>query len=566
MLVTPHDYQAKGAAQIQHCAEGPFRGMILGDGMGLGKTLTGAMAMNIVRDQPGMCLVVCLAKDRVQWHNTITNSWKEGYGSKSFILRDPRTTACQLLSLGVDVVICSYEYVENSVREAIRNHIKFVKVREARGNLERNLKRPCKTLFSEVYGLTGQLWKRLILDEAQTVSKPGQAKHDAIKKIPAEAIICLTGTLAHNKWHDFWGYIDYFKGHPFESAELFFHAFGNTEGQFADPESKQIRRLQRFMQPLIIARPRETNPLLTLVDRDSYKLCFELHPMCEGLVNEYISKYFRMLRNNKLNGADAWEGKGSRSVRLKCLSYATKAQLASLHPLLLLNIRVKTSTTDAEDGEDHQWSSLEETGGDPAFTSRKQRLAWLELVQSASLRLAEDSERTVHILALYQWCRKHKPQEKIVIFSQYLKFLDIIHQCLERIGVEAIRYDGLVKVTDRPQVEKQFIKADPSVPLLITAGAGGTGLNLQCASIVIQTEVWWNHNTELQAIARCDRQGQKKRVLYVRLFAENSKIDAEYLQVQSRKRKVNEELMKPLIRCHNEGPEILELEDRLPLP
>ena len=71
---------------------------------------------------------------------------------------------------------------------------------------------------------------------------------------------------------------------------------------------------------------------------------------------------------------------------------------------------------------------------------------------------------------------------------------------------------------------------------------------------------------ELQAICRCDRQGQKKRVFYVRFFANNSDIDWELLHVQNKKTKLNQELMGPLVRCHNEGPEILDLEDYLPIP
>lgn len=59
----------------------------------------------------------------------------------------------------------------------------------------------------------------------------------------------------------------------------------------------------------------------------------------------------------------------------------------------------------------------------------------------------------------------------------------------------------------------------------LTAGAGGVGLNISTASIVIQLEVWWNRNAEKQAYFRAHRQGQRKNVKVFQLLARNSSID-----------------------------------------
>jgi SNF2 family DNA or RNA helicase len=112
--------------------------------------------------------------------------------------------------------------------------------------------------------------------------------------------------------------------------------------------------------------------------------------------------------------------------------------------------------------------------------------------------------------------------------SSWSKLLDILDECLRRqYQVRALRYDGTVKAKQRAMVQDAFNTTDPSIPILITAGAGDVGLNITAANIVIQTEIRWNANNEAQALCRAHRMGQKKSVKYARMAAENSAIDME---------------------------------------
>jgi hypothetical protein len=88
---------------------------------------------------------------------------------------------------------------------------------------------------------------------------------------------------------------------------------------------------------------------------------------------------------------------------------------------------------------------------------------------------------------------------------------------------------------------------------------GGIGLNIQHASIVIQTEPWWNSSVELQAVARCHRQNQTKQVKHLLLMAPNSEIDKEVLCVRIRKTCINASLMQPLIKRHDEPIQFMDL-------
>ncbi|KAL2847278.1 P-loop containing nucleoside triphosphate hydrolase protein [Aspergillus pseudodeflectus] len=93
-------------------------------------------------------------------------------------------------------------------------------------------------------------------------------------------------------------------------------------------------------------------------------------------------------------------------------------------------------------------------------------------------------------------------------------------------------------------------------PLLITAQAGGCGLNLQAASVVIQAEPWWNANSQRQAHARCHRQGQLNTVHCYSLFANNSAIDVEIRTVQKRKTTVNSEILEKITKTDSEALKI----------
>jgi DNA repair and recombination protein RAD54B len=133
-------------------------------------------------------------------------------------------------------------------------------------------------------------------------------------------------------------------------------------------------------------------------------------------------------------------------------------------------------------------------------------------------------------------------------------------------GIKALRYDRTVKIDIREGVREEFKKSPAAVPLFITAGARGVGLNITDASIVIQGEIWWNYNLELQAQSRCHRQGQKKTVKVFKLVGQASLIDAMISACSRRKTAVNERLIGPLLRGHDVPVSIPEIAETRGFP
>lgn len=143
---------------------------------------------------------------------------KQGTGLRAFCLEDSSMTVHEILAAKHDVLVCSYEFVETSDRDLLKFGLQD-------GPRDTLPSRPGTVLFSTLWNELSIPFKRMILDEAQIVKKRSGIRHKTLLGIPAKAVIMLSGTFAHNKWHDISGYLDFIKGHPFDSHSKFIRFF-----------------------------------------------------------------------------------------------------------------------------------------------------------------------------------------------------------------------------------------------------------------------------------------------------------------------------------------------------
>ena len=124
---------------------------------------------------------------------------------------------------------------------------------------------------------------------------------------------------------------------------------------------------------------------------------------------------------------------------------------------------------------------------------------------------------------------------KILVFSQFVKMLQIIAASLQEEGIPFCYLDGSTK--DRLGECNRFNR-DPEIPVfLISLMAGGTGLNLTGADMVIHYDPWWNPAVEAQATDRAHRIGQKKTVYVMKMIASGS-VEEKVLALQRKKQAV----------------------------
>ncbi len=122
---------------------------------------------------------------------------------------------------------------------------------------------------------------------------------------------------------------------------------------------------------------------------------------------------------------------------------------------------------------------------------------------------------------------------KILLFSQFTSMLDIIAARLDAEGVEYYMLTGKTKAKERLKLVNDFNENAVSV-FLISLKAGGTGLNLTGADIVIHYDPWWNLSAENQASDRAYRIGQHNNVQVYKLITKNT-IEERISELQQRK-------------------------------
>lgn len=127
-------------------------------------------------------------------------------------------------------------------------------------------------------------------------------------------------------------------------------------------------------------------------------------------------------------------------------------------------------------------------------------------------------------------------KRRILIFSQFVGMLQMIRKRLSREGVQCLYLDGSTKPEQRQELCDRFNGGEGKV-FLISLKAGGTGLNLTGADLVIHYDPWWNPATEDQATDRAHRIGQTRDVDVIRMIAQGT-IEEKVTDLSKRKRAI----------------------------
>jgi DNA repair protein RAD5 len=167
-------------------------------------------------------------------------------------------------------------------------------------------------------------------------------------------------------------------------------------------------------------------------------------------------------------------------------------------------------------------------------------------------RLAQDLNE------IREWNRTAPVEQKrkVVVFSQWTHMLDLIVETLTHEGFGCCRFDGSLTQEAREKTLLKFAKDPEMEVMVISLRAGGVGLNLTAASVVILMDPWWNPSIENQAIDRVHRIGQKQKVI-VKKYVVQETVEDMILELQRRK----EALTKNVLATR--GPD--KLSDRLNL-
>ena len=319
-----------------------------------------------------------------------------------------------------------------------------------------------------------------IIDEAQYIKNHGTQAAKAVKEIRSEFRLALTGTPVENRLSELWSIFDFLMPGFLYSYERFRKEIELPAVQHSNSEA--MERLQKMIRPFVLRRLKR-DVLKDLPD----KLEKDMFSPLESEQKELYEAHTERLRLMLGMQSDA-EFKNSR---LQILAEITRLRQICCYPGLIY------------EGYKGNSSKLE---------------MCMELVRNAV-----------------------NGGHKILLFSQFTTMLDVLAEHLEKAKISYYMLTGATTKEKRARLVKAFNEDDTSV-FCISLKAGGTGLNLAAADIVIHYDPWWNLAVQNQATDRAHRIGQQNVVSVYRLFMKDT-IEERIRALQEKKRELADEIL-----------------------
>lgn len=334
----------------------------------------------------------------------------------------------------------------------------------------------------EIYKEKKYEFKYIIADEAQYIKNNNTQNFKAIKEINAETRYALTGTPIENSLSELWSIFDFvMPGYLFsyrKFKELYETPIVKGEDNYA------MKKLKMLIEPFILRRIKE-EVLTELPDKTITILNNEME-------QEQLRIYMSYMTQVKEEIETEISVNGFEKSQIKILSLLMRLRQICCHPSLFI--------------ENYKGESSK---------------------LNQCIQIVKDAIESGH---------------KILLFSGYTSMFDIIEKELDKENISYYKLTGQTKVADRIRLVDEFNENPEIKVFLISLKAGGTGLNLIGADMVIHYDPWWNLSAENQATDRTYRIGQKKNVQVYKLITKNS-IEEKIYELQQKKAKLIDNML-----------------------
>lgn len=317
-------------------------------------------------------------------------------------------------------------------------------------------------------------FKFIIADEAQYIKNNNTQNAKAIKNINAETRYALTGTPIENSLSELWSIFDFIMPGYLFGYRKFKEMYETPIVRDADEYA--TNKLKKLIEPFVLRRIKK-EVLTELPDK-------MITILNSQMTDEQQDIYLSYLARAKKDVMEEIQENGIEKSQIKILALLTRLRQICCHPSLFIE------NYKGESGKLNQ-----------------------------CIEIIKDAIQSGH---------------KILLFSGYTAMFDIIEKELKKEKIEYLKLTGQTKVSDRVNLVDEFNNSPDKKLFLISLKAGGTGLNLVGADMVIHYDPWWNLSAENQATDRTYRIGQKRNVQVYKLITKNS-IEEKIYELQKRK-------------------------------
>ncbi len=320
-----------------------------------------------------------------------------------------------------------------------------------------------------------------IIDEAQYIKNANTQAARAVKEVQAEFKLALTGTPVENRLSELWSIFDYLMPGFLYSYKKFREEVEIPAIQNSDQDA--MKRLQKMIRPFVLRRLKK-EVLTDLPDKLEENMFVQLTGEQQKLYDAHVKRMMLML--------DKQSEEEFKSSKITILAELTKLRQICCDPSLV-------------------------------FADYKADSAKVDM-------------------CLNMICNAVESGHKILLFSQFTTMLDHLAKRLEQEKISYYMLNGSVSKEKRAEMVENFNKDDTQV-FCISLKAGGTGLNLTAADIVIHFDPWWNLAVQNQATDRAHRIGQKNVVNVYKLIVKDT-IEENIVKLQEKKRELADQILE----------------------
>jgi superfamily II DNA or RNA helicase len=349
-------------------------------------------------------------------------------------------------------------------------------------------------VINDVQLLKTITFELLVADESQAIKNVQSLRHKSMVQLKAKLKIALSGTPIENNIGELFAQMNFVNPGFFISHAAFKRDYVNKFRKENNVEL--IAELKRKVAPFILRRTKE-EVLPELPDKTEEYLYCEMAGIQRKIYDAHRNEYRDFLLKK-------FEEEGAEKSKMYVLEGLTRLR----------------QICDA----------------------------------TALIKHGESRQEAVKIDLLLNHITEKTGNHKILVFSQFVKMLELVEAELQRQNITYTYLDGKTSLKEREKRVNIFQEKAEVRVFLVSLKAGGTGLNLTAADYVYLLDPWWNPATENQAIDRCYRMGQKKNVFAYRMICKDT-VEEKIIQLQEAKKKLSKDII-------GEGDSILGELDR----